>query len=876
MSIADFRPQNTRRLRQPRQVNPHLVIDRPRVVHLIETGSSAPLCIVRAPRMVGKTIALQQWAQETSRDTAWLVLEYGQPNDEVFWQQLLQVVEAKLGRDAGASHGIEHRGQAAAVPANDPVSTVAAALAGAEPFTVIIENFHFVTNAALERDLARLLTLAPELSFIVTARSALDIERTQLSVGLDVYIVDTEDLIFTAAEAAQFHANTALADISTELNDYFQGNPVAHRTARMVAGDPMPPAGSFADHVKARVGDLVLLESVANREQFQTPELARILALTLPLNHFDAALVRALAPELDNQLEQCISKLLENNILISANTSHGVSYSYRPVLKTAITRMMTPEIAACKAQTLETAATFELARQEFSPAFEYAIANKAYRQASDILIQSGLRLFADSGRVLHRTLPRIPKTQLAKYPLLTVALGVVYNGDNRTRFKGLEHFALALTSTPLLGKSVPSVERLAIGLARALALRLTGQFKLAASSARTSLKNLHELPLEDRDKLHIFESLALSQWGLTLLLSGDHSTAEKALQRAAAAGARMGSSQAQYFPLSLLAYRYALDGDLRTAATYADLAAGTFVESPSMDLYQQTPLAMARAMIELGRLRPEAAANYLAPVLSETATSEFWGRLRIIEARIDLLRGHAGIATGRLTVALARRKDLPALNPGDSIVLAVLETDLLLSAGNASAARTALNKLPVKNPASIIAKARLSLATGAYVEVVELLGAPIQFATIMQQLEAQILVTIARLHLQNMESVRADLEMISGALATLENHLPLVMLTAPDRELLRTSMQGLGVPFLDVPTMPAGGMPTTLTSITLTPRESTILATLAVTGDRAEIARLNFVTLNTVKSQLRSLYKKLGVTSRDDALLVAHQENLLD
>lgn len=43
-----------------------------------------------------------------------------------------------------------------------------------------------------------------------------------------------------------------------------------------------------------------------------------------------------------------------------------------------------------------------------------------------------------------------------------------------------------------------------------------------------------------------------------------------------------------------------------------------------------------------------------------------------------------------------------------------------------------------------------------------------------------------------------------------------------------------------------------------------------------QIAKKLFVASNTVKAQLRSIYRKLGVTSRTEALLVAAEYGLLE
>ncbi|WP_104109366.1 hypothetical protein [Arthrobacter sp. N199823] len=211
MDMAKLQRKNVHLLRNPRQVNSHLAIDRPRVTELIETGAYAPLCIVRAPRLNGKTTALQQWAEKTSRQPAWLILDDEQSTVHVFWQQLLQLALAEQGsaqKDRDANVGgtkSTHAVDPSEVPSEDPASAMSAALAGAAPLTVIVTNFHTVQGADFEWDLARLLARTPELSLIVETRSVLEIEKVQFSSGLDAYVVDADDLAFSSAEAAQFH-----------------------------------------------------------------------------------------------------------------------------------------------------------------------------------------------------------------------------------------------------------------------------------------------------------------------------------------------------------------------------------------------------------------------------------------------------------------------------------------------------------------------------------------------------------------------------------------------------------------------------------------------------------------------------------------------
>lgn len=69
---------------------------------------------------------------------------------------------------------------------------------------------------------------------------------------------------------------------------------------------------------------------------------------------------------------------------------------------------------------------------------------------------------------------------------------------------------------------------------------------------------------------------------------------------------------------------------------------------------------------------------------------------------------------------------------------------------------------------------------------------------------------------------------------------------------------------------PAPGMGT----VSLTERERVVLANLADGLTLEEVAIRLFVTRNTVKSQVRSLYSKLGVSNRADAVAWARQAGL--
>ena len=63
--------------------------------------------------------------------------------------------------------------------------------------------------------------------------------------------------------------------------------------------------------------------------------------------------------------------------------------------------------------------------------------------------------------------------------------------------------------------------------------------------------------------------------------------------------------------------------------------------------------------------------------------------------------------------------------------------------------------------------------------------------------------------------------------------------------------------------------------LALSERELIIIREIALGHSRAQIAENLYISLNTVKSQLRSAYRKLGVTSASSAVREAERRGLL-
>ncbi|MBH1937207.1 hypothetical protein I5Q34_23555 [Streptomyces sp. AV19] len=134
-------------------------------------------------------------------------------------------------------------------------------------------------------------------------------------------------------------------------------------------------------------------------------------------------------------------------------------------------------------------------------------------------------------------------------------------------------------------------------------------------------------------------------------------------------------------------------------------------------------------------------------------------------------------------------------------------------------------------------------------------------------------------------SLRAALDAVDQALeaaAPLAYHRPFADNGAWLRPLLRThrSERRTHARFVDG-LLGTDGAPTTASpapaaTVLLTPREAQVLAALPSHLRLADIAKGQYVTVNSIKTQVKSLYRKLGVCSRREAVEAARRLGLLN
>lgn len=217
---------------------PHL---RPRLVHrthLIERlqqGTEVPLILLSAPAGSGKTTLLAQWLSQSGRDAAWLSLEPEDNEPMRFLSSViaaLQTLDPHLGSSALA---MLHSTPSAPLPLAEVVfAQLALDLRERAPrdLILVLDDYHVITTAALQGAVAALLAYAPpNLHLVIATRVDPALPLARLRARGQLYEVRAAHLQFSFEETHTFLQTVMGLDLSASDRAVLQ-----ERTEGWIAG----------------------------------------------------------------------------------------------------------------------------------------------------------------------------------------------------------------------------------------------------------------------------------------------------------------------------------------------------------------------------------------------------------------------------------------------------------------------------------------------------------------------------------------------------------------------------------------------------------------------------------------------------------------
>jgi LuxR family maltose regulon positive regulatory protein len=286
------------------------------------------------------------------------------------------------------------------------------------------------------------------------------------------------------------------------------------------------------------------------------------------------------------------------------------------------------------------------------------------------------------------------------------------------------------------------------------------------------------------------------------------------------------------------------------------------------------------------------AGHWLGAAARATGSAQTRTTLSLTALFQAVVDGRTDIA-GAVRTAHSARNDIDEWGLPRSLVVAAgfFEARLLAAAGDPARSLQALERDGIAAEAPLqaaVVRARLALARGDAAEALELL-APELFRDAGTQdaavaVEACGLAAVCR-HLRHDED--GALELVAEALDRAQPEsfrFPLLAVGSPLAQLLRRctptptrrrTLAGEIIALIEQQGAPSLDDPRRVLLEPLSDREEAVLRYLPTVMSKAEIASELFVSINTVKTHTKNIYRKLGVGTRTEAVRRARHLNLV-
>jgi LuxR family maltose regulon positive regulatory protein len=911
------------------------LVAREALLDRLDGGLDRKLTLLSAPAGFGKTTLVSQWlawreardlrleARETGRTTSlkpqasnlklgWLSLDAGDNDPVRFWRYILtasQVLDPAVGTTSLPLL------QAAQQPPFEAVLTafINELARLSRQSVLVLEDYHTITAPQIHQTIAWLLDHLPTmLHLVITTRRDPPLPLARLRARLEINELTAADLRFSASETQTFLEQALPMPLApqaiTRLDARTEGWVTGLRLATLALHHRQAPseverfletfAGSHRHILEYLVDEVLAVQPAAIQE---------FLLRTTFLDRLTASLCDTVTGRDDSAV--LLEQLERANLFLIPLDGHATWYRYHTLFAEAMQHLAQQRLGAEQRRELSNRASLWYAEQGLlAEAVEMALAAAAFERVANLighLIEP--RLVNNEYSTLRRWLSQLPEAILRTYPALcfTYALAIQFTSDRRAPE------TMALLETPLClaeeqwRAQGDQLQLGAVQAVRAMAAWWQGDVALAFHSAQAALASLPADEIQWR-------SISLIFTASEQLLAGQLNAAQQTILIARALCEKVGNIYGLLSATNVLADVTAGQGELHQAAGFYQQVRALIEEHRLQT--DQAHFDLARALTGLAAISlawndldaAQAAAEEARELGRHIDEEYIYAPATLILAEVLQARGQQAEAQALLHTLIAQ---LPQRRwPFLSRAVALQQARMALAAGDLAAVQrwsTSLTTphadLPLQQQeAEALLCARLHLAqaepeaalclleqwqcdaqagdrTRSQVEI-ELLRALAYFSQeklIEAKATLRTALTLARLYGEQglfVHEATSQAYRPPGALAVLLR----VLLPEVQEEPLLSYLRTLLLALAKAPT-PAWQASTPAPGLLLeplSPQEERVLRLLAAGLSNPEIAGELIVSVNTVKTQVQSIFRKLQVNNRQEARDAARHLNL--
>lgn len=854
---------------------PAHAVDRPDLRRELDVSLVRTLTVLVAGAGAGKSVLLSQWADSHPEvHVVWVDLGVEDAAPGRFLQHVLGALEDV----APGIAGLASPETLSRVGITDSLAdAIVDRLCVADEFTLILDDIHHLASAGMVVDVAGLIGKFPSNVHVITSsRVDLPLPRSRARLRNEVHEIRQAQLVFTVEQTAELLGRVTSLDLDdasiTALVDRTEGWPAGLLLAAVTLRTHPEPSTFIAefsgsDRLVAEYLSEEVLATLSDEDRNGALELSILDRVCLPLVAEVSSAPALLA---------LLARLQRDSRFLIPVDDHQEWFRFHHLFRDLLRARARAENPGAEIRILTDAAEWHLRRGDSATAIEYLLRASKWEPAAQAILAHGSSVF-ERGEMakLMGWIRRIPESFRADRVDLLLLHGILAGMDGRAAES--ENLLRTAADHPqaTLGESACALSFLA-DLAQ---WRPHPQASIdCATRAVAALDRLGNGPTPDLLQLtdkHSLAAVALIAGGRAHFLAGNFEQARDWLERGLSSpGARY--SVWRMGALGSLALVEAWRGETLRALECADEALAT-AESTGLYVHPATADAfLARALIAFDAGDADQSEFELQEARERVEAND---RLQLLwvahglSVRLRFAQSHPHVQTPPPGVPPPVVADL---------LLAVRARELRLD-GSPGAAIRALSERPSRSSSVLFELSAAKLSLGQSSEAREVQQSLAQLPDADDPLpRIRSLLLAAWLSTASGRSAQSD-SLVFQALRVADRYNLISVLT-DSGPAITTRIAALDAPALPAIAgtvlrqaagrafIPAHSWP----SDPLTAREQEVLALLPTRLTNRELAARYFVSVNTIKSHMSHIYRKLDVANRNEAIKRANELGLLE
>jgi len=857
------------------------LVPRPWLLARLDQGLTAHLTLVSAPAGFGKTTLLSEWLSECQHPAAWLSLDTGDNDLARFLAYLiaaLQVIHADAGQAARTLL------QSPQPPPTESVLTIlvneiatawgdASLLPGAR-YALVLDDYHLISARPVHDAVTFLLDhLPPQLHLVILTRADPPLPLARLRARNQLTEIRADHLRFTPDEATAFLTQVMGLELSTEDITALETRTEGWIAGLQFAALSMQSSEDVPSFVAAFTGSHryivdYLVEEVLSR---QPDAVQSFLLRTSILDQMSGPLCDALTQRADGQA--MLERLEKANLFLVPLDEQRCWYRYHHLFADLIRQQLQASEPGLVPELHRRASQWHEQNGHTDQSIQHALAAKDLTRAASLMDEGSYAAWLNGEIVkLQGWVKALPKSVSLMYPRLGIyyAWAAVLTGQYEESEKVLAQIKPAIQDNPVL-----QVDWLA---AQVFLARAKGQQVRAIELAQKALELPETGNIVSRGLLML--SLTIAYWDL-----GKIQKTVAAAREAVRLAEQAGNWHARAIMLSFLGLAQAALGNLRLAFEIYQQAISKRPDVPNWaggGFAQACLAALYYEWDELDRATEYARAGLEYSQL--TGHSEIQMNCHRQLAFIYQAQGDTQGVREVLDQAaqVVRKHRLPRLWGPEHVQLALAQGDLP-SAIHWIGQVQGEYGASIHYPALPLERAKLALAQGDKTGAAAILAERYQTA-------AQDNIRYAQIETRILQALAASddeqaLVYLAEALTMAQSEGYVRIFVDQGKALVpllrRAAHKGIAPDYvaqlLSAMAESPGAAPSLAQPLIepLSERELQVLRLVAAGKSNPEIAAELVLAVGTVKAHTSSIYGKLGVRSRTQAVARARELKLI-